>query len=154
MNYVGVAETLGITASAQAAGLAADNLLCAVYFAFIYFLARTIPGDPVPGRLLCAGGLYLGGIAAQARASLQGVCYILGCCTGGVAGAAQAAEPAAVQRASVSVDEGSIALALSCVVCYVGAQAAAALGTPDASESFACDRVSEQGLRATECGGP
>ena len=54
MNYVGVAETLGITASAQAAGLAADNLLCAVYFAFIYFLARTIPGDPVPGRLLCA----------------------------------------------------------------------------------------------------
>ena len=52
VNYVGVAETLGITASAQAAGLAADNLLCAVYFAFIYFLARTIPGDPAPGRLL------------------------------------------------------------------------------------------------------
>ena len=154
VNYVGVAETLGITASAQAAGLAADNLLCAVYFAFIYFLARTIPGDPAPGRLLVnAGGLYLGGLAAQARASLQGVWSILDCCTGGVAGAAQAAEPAALQRSSVCVDEGSIALALSCVVCYVGAQAAAALGTPDASESFAHDRVAEQGLRVAEWGG-
>ncbi len=45
MNYVGVAETLGITGSAQAAGLAADNLLCAAYFATLFHLARHIPAD-------------------------------------------------------------------------------------------------------------
>lgn len=45
VNYVGVAETLGISGSAQAAGLAADNLLCAAYFAYIFHLARHIPAD-------------------------------------------------------------------------------------------------------------
>lgn len=45
VNYVGVAETLGISSSAQAAGLAADNLICAVYFATLYALARGIPPD-------------------------------------------------------------------------------------------------------------
>lgn len=45
VNYVGVAETLGITGSAQAAGLAADNLLCAAYFATLFHLARHIPAD-------------------------------------------------------------------------------------------------------------
>lgn len=45
VNYVGVAETLGISASAQAAGLAADNLICALYFTTLYSLARGIPPD-------------------------------------------------------------------------------------------------------------
>lgn len=48
VNYVGVAETLGVSASAQAAGLAADNLLCAGYFATLFSLARQIPADPSP----------------------------------------------------------------------------------------------------------
>lgn len=52
VNYVGVAETLGISGSAQAAGLAADNLVCAAYFAVIFHLARTIPADQTPS----AGG--------------------------------------------------------------------------------------------------
>ena len=46
VNYVGVAETLGISGSAQAAGLAADNLLCALYFAAVFHLARHVPADP------------------------------------------------------------------------------------------------------------
>ena len=46
MNYVGVAGALGIAASAQAAGLAADNLLCVLYFSFIFQLARGLPPDP------------------------------------------------------------------------------------------------------------
>lgn len=45
VNYVGVAETLKISGSAQAAGLAADNLLCAAYFATVFALARHIPAD-------------------------------------------------------------------------------------------------------------
>lgn len=45
VNYVGVCETLDVTASAQMAGLAADNLICAVYFTSIFALARGIPSD-------------------------------------------------------------------------------------------------------------
>ena len=45
MNYVGVAETLGVSSSAQASGLAADNLLCAVYFAYVFHLGRNSPAD-------------------------------------------------------------------------------------------------------------
>ena len=47
VNYVGVAETLGVSSSAQASGLAADNLLCAVYFAYIFHLARHSPPDTI-----------------------------------------------------------------------------------------------------------
>lgn len=62
MNYVGVAETLGITGSAQAAGLAADNLLCAAYFATIFHLARHIPADSEQastGQSLCMAKLAI-----------------------------------------------------------------------------------------------
>ncbi len=45
VNYVGVCETLDVSASAQMAGLAADNLICAVYFTSVFALARGIPGD-------------------------------------------------------------------------------------------------------------
>ena len=45
VNYVGVAETLEMGRAAQAAGLAADNLLCALYFATLFHLARHIPPD-------------------------------------------------------------------------------------------------------------
>ncbi len=45
VNYVGVAETLSITPSAQAAGLAADSLICAFYFAGIFKLASSIGPD-------------------------------------------------------------------------------------------------------------
>lgn len=47
MNYVGVAETLGVSSSAQASGLAADNLLCALYFAYIFHLGRDSPPDTI-----------------------------------------------------------------------------------------------------------
>ena len=46
INYVGVADTLDMSAAAQAAGLAADNLMCAVYFATLFNLARNIAPDP------------------------------------------------------------------------------------------------------------
>lgn len=46
MNYVGVADTLSISASAQASGLAADSLICAFYFAGLFQLASKIGPDP------------------------------------------------------------------------------------------------------------
>lgn len=45
INYVAVAETLQVSSSAQMAGLAADNLLCAVYFTTIFNLARKLPPE-------------------------------------------------------------------------------------------------------------
>lgn len=48
VNYVGVCETLDVSASAQMAGLAADNLICALYFMSIFALARGIPADGAP----------------------------------------------------------------------------------------------------------
>ena len=48
MNYVGVAETLTITPSAQSAGMAADSLICAFYFAGLFKLASKIGPDATP----------------------------------------------------------------------------------------------------------
>ena len=55
VNYVGVAETLSIGASAQAAGLAADSLICAFYFAGLFKLASRIGPDPVSTQAAATG---------------------------------------------------------------------------------------------------
>ena len=70
VNYVGVAGALDIPASAQAAGLAADNLLCVLYFSFIFQLARRLPPDPPasPAGSVAAGA---GGGVPQQRSGMQ-----------------------------------------------------------------------------------
>ncbi|XP_072980681.1 uncharacterized protein [Typha angustifolia] len=45
VNYVAVAEALGVSPSVLAAGLAADNVICAVYFTSIFALASRIPPE-------------------------------------------------------------------------------------------------------------
>ncbi|OAE29864.1 hypothetical protein AXG93_773s1020 [Marchantia polymorpha subsp. ruderalis] len=45
VNYVAVSEALGTTPSIVAAGLAADNLICAIYFTTLFALAANIPPD-------------------------------------------------------------------------------------------------------------
>ncbi|KAG6548646.1 hypothetical protein Mapa_009800 [Marchantia paleacea] len=51
VNYVAVSEALGTTPSIVAAGLAADNLICAIYFTTLFALAASIPPDPTkPGE--------------------------------------------------------------------------------------------------------
>lgn len=45
VNYVAVSETLATSSDVVAAGLAADNLMCAAYFTFIFWLARDVPPD-------------------------------------------------------------------------------------------------------------
>ncbi|KAL2652160.1 hypothetical protein R1flu_020288 [Riccia fluitans] len=45
VNYVAVNEALGTSPSIVAAGLAADNLICAIYFTTLFALATNIPPD-------------------------------------------------------------------------------------------------------------
>ncbi|PAN26279.1 hypothetical protein PAHAL_4G360400 [Panicum hallii] len=45
VNYVAVSEALGVSPSVLAAGLAADNIICALYFTSLFALAAKIPAD-------------------------------------------------------------------------------------------------------------
>lgn len=45
VNYVAIAEALEISPSVLTAGLAADNVLCAVYFTTLFALASRIPSE-------------------------------------------------------------------------------------------------------------
>lgn len=45
VNYVAIAEALQISPSVLAAGLAADNVICAVYFTTLFALAAKIPPE-------------------------------------------------------------------------------------------------------------
>ncbi|KAL4575826.1 hypothetical protein LXL04_011913 [Taraxacum kok-saghyz] len=48
INYVAVSEALGISPSVVAAGVAADNVICAIYFMVLFALASKIPSEPSP----------------------------------------------------------------------------------------------------------
>ncbi|KAL1206751.1 hypothetical protein V5N11_010605 [Cardamine amara subsp. amara] len=48
VNYVAIANALGVTPSVLAAGLAADNVICAVYFTTLFALGSKIPAESVP----------------------------------------------------------------------------------------------------------
>lgn len=51
VNYVAVSEALGTSPSVLAAGLAADNVICAIYFTTIFALASKIsPEDSTPNK--------------------------------------------------------------------------------------------------------
>lgn len=45
VNYVAISEALGVTPSVLAAGLAADNVICAVYFTTLFALASRVPPE-------------------------------------------------------------------------------------------------------------
>ena len=46
VNYVAISDALGVTSSVLAAGLAADNVICAAYFATLFALASKVPPEP------------------------------------------------------------------------------------------------------------
>jgi hypothetical protein len=46
VNYVAISEALGVTPSVLAAGVAADNLISALYFMALFSLASKIPAEP------------------------------------------------------------------------------------------------------------
>ncbi|XP_050223311.1 uncharacterized protein LOC126673272 isoform X2 [Mercurialis annua] len=45
VNYVAISEALGTSASVVAAGIAADNVICAIYFMALFALASKIPPE-------------------------------------------------------------------------------------------------------------
>lgn len=48
VNYVAISEALGLSPSVLAAGVAADNVICAVYFMILFALASNIPAESAP----------------------------------------------------------------------------------------------------------
>lgn len=45
VNYIAISEALGVSPSVLAAGVAADNVICAIYFMFLFALASKIPPE-------------------------------------------------------------------------------------------------------------
>lgn len=45
VNYIAISEALGVSPSVLAAGVAADNVICAVYFIVLFALASKIPPE-------------------------------------------------------------------------------------------------------------
>ncbi|ESQ43266.1 hypothetical protein EUTSA_v10013447mg [Eutrema salsugineum] len=48
VNYVAIANALGVSPSVLAAGLAADNVICAVYFTSLFAIGSKIPAEASP----------------------------------------------------------------------------------------------------------
>lgn len=49
-----ISEALGISPSVMAAGVAADNVICAIYFIILFALASKVPSEPS----IVKSGLY------------------------------------------------------------------------------------------------
>lgn len=45
VNYVAISEALGVSPSVMAAGVAADNVICALYFIVLFVFASKIPPE-------------------------------------------------------------------------------------------------------------
>lgn len=45
VNYIAISEALGVSPSVLAAGVAADNVICAIYFTLLFALASKIPSE-------------------------------------------------------------------------------------------------------------
>lgn len=101
VNYTAVSEALEASPSVICAGLAADNLVCAVYFASLFALAANIPPDRAPP--VAAAGAGPGAPPAEALLEEEG-------------------------RAPIRVLEASMSMALSGAICFAGVSAARALG--------------------------
>ena len=97
VNYVAVAEELGLAPATVTAGIAADNVVTAAYFGLLFYLATPGPAEPETA-------------AAGAAAGADG---------------APAGEAGAATRA-ISPLGASAALALGCAVCAAGDAARAA----------------------------
>jgi len=115
VNYVAVAGALDVPAGLFGAGLAADDLILTCYFAAIYALARRIPPDDDGG-----GGGGGDGAAAEETDKQQR--------QQAPKGAAASSAPG--PRPTIAVYEGTVALALSVLICHLGTQLSAALGAP------------------------
>ncbi|KAH7292859.1 hypothetical protein KP509_28G001600 [Ceratopteris richardii] len=93
VNYVAVCEAFNVSSSALAAGLAADNLICAVYFTTVFALASRLPKD------------YDSDVDKEGESERQ-------------------------DGPRAYIPQTATALALSCVICFVGHWLTRALNVP------------------------
>ncbi|PON58187.1 hypothetical protein PanWU01x14_167860 [Parasponia andersonii] len=105
VNYIAISEALGVSPSVLAAGVAADNVICAVYFIVLFALASKIPPEaskstkdsemetesedssklPVlqtgialaTSFLICKAGTYLANLTGIQGGSLPGITAIV-----------------------------------------------------------------------------
>ena len=103
VNFVAVAEALEVSGSSVTAALAADNLICVVYFSVLFWLSRNIPADAEP---------------APSEAGAKGSAL------------AAEAEGAGARAAGGQLDLllATLAVAFSASVCFVGSFMAEAMG--------------------------
>jgi len=87
VNYVAVSEYLGITPSLVAAGLAADNLICALYFTSVFALAAgvTAAGSSAPAASLEDAEESKQGVSVASAAYALALSAVI--CAASVAGA-------------------------------------------------------------------
>ena len=104
VNYVGVCEALSVPASAAAAALAADNLVCVAYFAAVFRLARGVVPE-------------LGDWEAKPSSSSSSA----------AAAADLSAAEEVSKRPEVTVTDALIALSISALVCSFGGGLASAV---------------------------
>ena len=105
MNYVAVAGVLDIPPPLVGAGLAADNLMCACYFAAIFYLARSAEQPKQDTAAATAAATAAVTAAAGGTGGAENDDVIL----------------AAEGSGSFSVLKASYALSLAAVVCAVSA---------------------------------
>ncbi len=103
VNFVAVAEALKVSGSSVTAALAADNLICVIYFSVLFWLSRNIPADAEPA--LTEAGVKGPALAAEADGA-----------GAGVAGR------------QLDLLLATLAVAFSASVCFVGSFLAEALG--------------------------
>ncbi|XP_078173650.1 uncharacterized protein LOC144567397 isoform X1 [Carex rostrata] len=84
VNYVAVSEALGTSASVVAAGVAADNVICALYFTLLFALATKIPPESVSSPKDCTRDSgYSPGEKLVATHSAMAIAIALAICKAG-----------------------------------------------------------------------
>lgn len=149
VNYMAVSETLHISPSTFGAGLAADDLILTLYFTTIYALAKAIPSEDAEtgDQEAAAPSAASPTTSNSSTSSLQGSASSMSsrASSSGDAASSSVASSGSTSSAGgghgggsssgrvVTVLEGSLAVALSATVCYVGSSLASALSIPSQS---------------------
>ncbi|CBN76833.1 conserved unknown protein [Ectocarpus siliculosus] len=112
VNYVAVCETLGVSADAIVAGLAADNMVVSLYFIFLFWITKPDrQEEPTPATTTRQGSTKAIGSAQEEEAPAATPQQV----SAATAGAAASPPPLAVTKETISY-----ALTAACALCLCG----------------------------------
>ncbi|CAM9146780.1 unnamed protein product [Ectocarpus sp. 6 AP-2014] len=112
VNYVAVCETLGVSADAVVAGLAADNMVVSLYFIFLFWITKPDrQEEPTPATTTRQGSTKAIGSAQEEEAPTATPQQV----SATTAGAAASPPPLAVTKETISY-----ALTAACALCLCG----------------------------------